>query len=212
MAAPVSAASIPLGSLSYDTFIGPGSGSPGITAFNLSNLTGIFGLPPDFPVSDPVTLYSATLTLTLSDLSQQVISFGDIGPGFVLDSGGNPVVQVPGDSLFTSALFNASLSTTTIALFDGTTFLADSGTVQLLLTPSSGLTLAADADAANIQVSGTVLTTVPEPGTNAVLLLSLSALFIFVRKKTVQKNRSSNMRDADLTFEYYLSKTAKCKN
>src|SRR5579863_7126766 len=114
------ASTVSVGALSYDTFIPAGGGSPGADAFNLANLTGAFSLPTDFPVTDSLTFGSAVLTLTLSDLSQDVIALGDIGPGFLLDGSGNPIVQVPGDDVFDSAEFTVTLSPLTFALFDGT--------------------------------------------------------------------------------------------
>lgn len=101
---------VSVGVLSYDTFIPAGDGSPGVLAFDLANLTGAFSLPTDLPVTNSLTFESATLTLTLSDLTQDVIALGDIGPGFLLDQSGNPIVQVPGNEMFDSAEFTATLS------------------------------------------------------------------------------------------------------
>jgi hypothetical protein len=174
-----------LGALSYDTFIGGSSGFPGIDAFNLANLTGAFNLPPDFPVSDSLTFQSASLTLTLNDLSQEVFNLGDIGPGFLLDSGGNPVVQVPGDQLFKSAEFTATLSPGSFALFDGTSFVADSTALDVVLQPSNGPTLVADTDQTTIGVQGTIVGVTPEPSLFVVLLLVCTCLVLLrLRRKT----------------------------
>jgi hypothetical protein len=161
-----------LGTLSYDTFIPPGPGSPGVDAFDLANLTGAFSLPPDFPVIDALTFQSAQLTLTLSDLSQLVFTLGDIGPGFLLDQGGNPVVQVPGGQSFNSAEFTATLSALHFALSDGTSFTAGSTSIDVLLLPSIGQTLTVDVDQTTIGVAGTVQT-IPEPASRDLLLLAL---------------------------------------
>jgi hypothetical protein len=162
-----------VGTLSYDTFIPGDADSPGIDAFNLSNLTGGFALPTDFPVSDALTFQSATLTLTFSDLLQEVFDLGDIDPGFLLDPDGNPIVQVSGDQVFSSAEFNATLSAGIFALFDGTSFVADSPTLDVELLPSGGSALVADTDQTAIAVSGTVAST-PEP--SSLLLASLPCL------------------------------------
>ena len=145
LAVPAQANIASVGTLSYDTFIPGSSGFPGVDAFNLSNLSGGFSLPADFPVTDSLTFQSARLTLTFSDLSQEVFNLGDIGPGFLLDPSGNPVVQVPSDQLFASAEFTATLSPGSFALFNGTSFVADSTSLDVLLQPSSGPTLGAPA-------------------------------------------------------------------
>jgi hypothetical protein len=152
-----------VGALSFDTFIPSASGLSGVNTFDVSNLTGVFSLPPDFPVSDPLTFASATLTLTLSDMSQDRLALGDIGPGFLLDGSGNPIVQVPASQTFISAGFTAILSPLAFSVSDGASFLADSTSIDLLLLPSSGPTLTADLDEAAILVPGQTIT--PEPAT-----------------------------------------------
>ena len=170
------AATINIGALSYDTFIPAGNGSPGVFAFNLSNLTGAFSLPPDFPVSGSLTFGSATLTLTLSDLSLDVIPLGDIGPGFLVDGGGNPIVQVPGNTVFDSAKFTATLAPLTFALSDGTKFTTNSSSIVATLLPSSGTALAVDVDNTAIVVSGAVSTATPEPSSGTLALTGLLGL------------------------------------
>lgn len=170
-----------VGTLSYDTFIPAGPVSAGTDAFNVSNLTGIFSAPPDFPVTDSLTFQSASLTLTLGDMSQQVIDLGDLGPGFLLDPSGNPVVQVPGDQAFLSAEFKATLSPGSFGLFDGTSFTADSTSIDAVLGPSSGSTLVADTDQTTIDVTGTMLGT-PEPASIGFLLFVLLGVAAPLRK------------------------------
>jgi hypothetical protein len=167
---------VDVGVLSYDTFIPAGNASPGVFAFDLYNLTGACSLPPDFPVSDSLTFVSATLTLTLSDLSQDVIPLGDIGPGFLLDQSGNPIVQVPGGESFDSAEFTATLSPVTFGLSDGTSFIAGSSSIDVLLLPSIGSTLTVDVDQTTIGVSGTAQILTPEPSSRDFLLAALLGL------------------------------------
>jgi len=170
---------ISLGVLSYDTFIPGGLGSPGVDAFNIANFTGPFNLPPDFPVTDNLTLQGATLTLFQNGQTPQVLMLGDIGPGFLLDSFGNPVVQVPDNELFTSAEFTATLSVTQFALASGGSFVANSAAIDALLLPSSGPSLTADVDQTLIEAAGAFPTvTTPEPA-GVVLLLSILVLCIW---------------------------------
>ena len=162
-----------IGVLSYDTFIPSGAGSPGIDAFDLSNLTGAFNLPPDFSVSDSLILQNAVLTVTPSGQAAQVFDLGDIGPGLLSDPSGNPVVQLPSDELFASAELTATLSSTSFLLSDGTTFVADSGALDVTLGPASGPTLTADVDQGVISVSGgPPVSSIPEPKGSLPLLVA----------------------------------------
>jgi hypothetical protein len=184
LATPMQASIAYVGALSYDTFVPAGNGSPGIDAFDLANLTGPFNLPPDFPVADNLTFQGAVLTLTLDDLSTQVFDLGDIGPGFLVDGSGDPIVQVPGDEVFNSAEFTATLSASIFALYDGTSFTADSTAMDILLLPSSGPTLTVDVDQTSIGVSGTVQST-PEPSSRDLILLALPCLAWSLRRKRI---------------------------
>jgi len=172
---------ISIGVLSYDTFIPAGGGSPGVDAFDIANLTGAYSLPPDFPVTDSLTLQSAVLTLTFSDSTQQVWDLGDIGPGFLLDNNGNPIVQVPGDETFASAELTAALSPRTFMLYDGSTFSAGSASIDTLLLPSSGTTLTVDVDQTTIDVSSAP-SGVPEPSGVSLMAVGLvSIVFLWYR-------------------------------
>lgn len=175
---------IPVGVLSYDTFIPAGNGSPGVYAFDIANLTDGFSLPPDFPVTDSLTFDDAVLTLTLSDSSQQVFDLGAIGPGFLLDGSGNPVVQVPGDESFTSAELTATMAPTTFMLFDGSSWTADSAALDVLLLPSLGSTLTVDVDQTTIDVSASpAANAVPEPTAAHVALAALLGLIVCQRRR-----------------------------
>jgi hypothetical protein len=182
---------IPIGVLSYDTFIPDSSASPGISAFDLSNLTGAFALPPDFPVDDSLTFQSARLTLTRPDLTQQTFSLGDIGPGFLLDSGGNPLIQVSAATVYSSAEFTATLVPATFALDDGTTFTADSAAIDIVLAPSAGSSLVAGVDLVPISMDQST-GVVPEPA--SVYLLGVAALGLGMRffRAGQSRRRSEN--------------------
>lgn len=185
MAATARAGTVQLGTLSYDTFIPANGSSPGVDAFDLSNLTGAFSLPPDFPVTDDLTFQSVTLTLTLSNLSQTVFVLGNIGPGFLLDSDGNPIVQVPSNEAFDSAELTATLSATVFNLSGGGTFTAGSPAIDVLLLPSSGTSLTVDVDQTTISVSTGAPTSTPEPGSfELVLVVSAGLAWGFHRKRS----------------------------
>ena len=179
--------SINVGALSYDTYIPASGGSPGVFAFNLSNLTGGFSLAPDFPVTDSLTFGSAKLTLTLGDLSRNVISLGDLGPGFLLDLNGNPIVQVPGNQVFDSAEFTATLSPIFFTLSNGTSFVAGSSAIDVLLLPSTGPNLTVDTDQTIITALGTPPATVPEPSGGLLLLTALLVLLGLSKRSLPKK-------------------------
>jgi hypothetical protein len=181
--------SVNLGVLSYDTFIPSSAGGPGIDALDLSNLTGVFNLPSDFLVSDNLTFLNAVLTVTPSGQAAEVFDLGDIGPGFLLDTSGNPVVQLASDELVTSAELTATLSSTSFLLSDGTTFVADSTAIDVTLGPSSGQTLTADVDQAVISVSGGApISSVPEP-TGSALLLAAGVALTYRRYRAYSNSR-----------------------
>ena len=113
----VLASTIPIGVLSFDVLTPAANGSPGANAFNISDFTGAFDLPPDFSAATALTLMNATLTADPSGGPSQVIPLGNIGPGPLLDPNGNPllVLQFPSSTSFTSASFMATLGPTTFA-------------------------------------------------------------------------------------------------
>jgi hypothetical protein len=105
---------VPIGVLSFDVFTPSANGSAGVNAFNISDFTGAFDLPPDFSASTALTLMDATLMADYGGGPPQVISLGNIGPGPLLDPNGHPllVLQVPSTTNFTSASFMATLTPT----------------------------------------------------------------------------------------------------
>jgi hypothetical protein len=126
---PVAAFAVPLGLISFDTLI---PGPDGVNAFNVGNLTGPNGLPPDFPVADSLTLLNATLNVTRTDGSTQLFVLGDVGPGSI-----DPVslnLLFPDSDTFASALFEATLSDVDFLLSDGSTFHAASSAISTLLS------------------------------------------------------------------------------
>ena len=162
-----------LGVVSFDNLI-PGGLSPGVNAFDVSNLTdSSFALPPDFPSVTPVTLKNSTLKLFGS--TNQTLALGDIGPGFLA-----PAASFPDTADFSSAEFTADLDVTTFLLSGGGTFTANSAAIDVFLNPSSGLNLVAGVDFALITVSNEP-TAVPEPASWPLLGLATISLWVFQR-------------------------------
>lgn len=168
---------INIGLISFDVLI-PGGGTPGVNVFNVSNLTGGFALPPDFPALDPLVFLNSSLTLTDGG-TPTVISLGNLGPG-ALDP--TIPVQFPDSALFSSAIFVATLSQTSFLLSDGTTFVAASSAITVELLPSFGPSLVPGADFALITVSPSP---VPEPGT---LFLLGTGLMLLIGIKTPRRD------------------------
>jgi hypothetical protein len=181
-ALPAAKSEIVVGVLSFDIFIAAGNDSPGISAFDVFNLTGpAYGLLASSPyVTDSLTLDNVVLTAFLSGGSPQTFDLGNIDPGELLDSGGNPVVQLPGSWQFSSATLTASLSQTTFTLSDGSTFTA-SPTISTDLMPSSGNLLVAGLDFSPIYAQPAIAGT-PEPGTLFLLPLGLLAVAVVRRR------------------------------
>jgi hypothetical protein len=80
---------VPIGVLSFDVLTPSANGFASVNAFNISDFTGAFDLPPDFSASTALTLKDATLTADYGGGPPQVISLGNIGPGPLLDPNGN---------------------------------------------------------------------------------------------------------------------------
>ena len=174
----LSADIINLGFISYDQLVPPGTG-PGVNAFDISNFTGDplgggFALPPDFPVYTFLTFTNASLTL--NDGSPMMIDLGAIAPGPLTPPA---ELQFPDTTSFSSAVFSATLSQTSLLLSDGTTFITDSPTITATILPASGPSLS-PGDFAVISTTGSV-STVPEPSSFA--LIGTAVLCLFVRAK-----------------------------
>jgi RHS repeat-associated protein len=165
---------INIGIFSFDTVIPAGSGSPGVNAFNIANLTGS-GLFPDFPVSDPLTFLGSVLTLLQQGGASLVVPLGDIGAD-------GASFEVPDTSLFSSATFTATLNQAGFLLYDGTFFTASSTAFSATLSPASGSELAPDSAFAPLTVSSAQASTVPEPENALLLVIGLLALITLKAK------------------------------
>jgi hypothetical protein len=166
--------SINIGVISFDTLIPGGGGSPGVNAFNIANLTGS-GLFPDFPVSDSLTFLGSSLTLIMPGGGSSVISLGDIGAG-------GASVEVLDTSLFSSAMFTATLSQAGFLLYDGTLFIPSSTAFAATLLPAFGSELEPDAALALLAVSNAPVSSVPEPDSVVLLVIGLVPLITLKTK------------------------------
>ncbi|MFI5305589.1 MAG: PEP-CTERM sorting domain-containing protein [Nitrospiria bacterium] len=188
--------SIPVGVVSFDNFIpaDPTSAIPGVNAFNLNNLTGPSGLPPDFPVTDSLIFDNSNLVVTFADGSTQSISLGDIGPGLLSDSSGNPLfnLQFADTTNFMSASFTAILNEASFLLADGSTFNANSTAVIATILPSTGAYLSAGVDYAVIDVAPAA-SPVPEPST--LILMAIGLMGFLVLKRNVLERKISEIKE-----------------
>jgi hypothetical protein len=178
----LSANTVYVGVASFDNLIPAGPG-PGVNVFNIFNYTGDpgsggFALPPDFPVFTNLTFLNSSLTLD-DGISPFTVFLGDIGPGQLNPS---EPVQFPDTTNFLSATLTATLSQTSLALFDSSIFNAFSPTLTVQILPSSGPFLQAGTDFAVISVSDAP--SVPEPGTVLLTFLGILAVAAVATYKT----------------------------
>ncbi|MDE3178379.1 MAG: hypothetical protein KGM47_01865 [Acidobacteriota bacterium] len=186
------AGEVTIGLLSFDQLI-PANGSvAGINAFDLYNFTGPTYGPLVGPpyASDSLTFANAKLTVKYElacttpicphviAVFTQSLDLGDIAPGELLDTNGNPIAQFPSTYLFLSSTLTATLSPTTFTLSDGTTFTA-AGSITAGITLPSGSFLVAGTDFTAINAEQSSAIPTPEPSTLALLLADLIGLFIF---------------------------------
>jgi hypothetical protein len=179
-ASPLCGEIVDLGVFSFNNLNPGGNGSSGINDFEIDNFTGVlFGLPPDFPVTDSITLAGVQVTLFPAGAgSSPVIPLGDLAPGVYTPDG----LQFLDTSQFSEATLQATLSQTTFALSDGTTFLADSAAIDATLLPSSGPVLQPGVDFVILSVSGEV-SAIPEARHSALFLVILIVGLLTLRVK-----------------------------
>ena len=179
------AAPISIGTLAYDELI------PGATSvFSISNFTGDpasggFALPPDFPSLTAVTFTNASLKIVADGGVETILDLGDIGPGPLLSSTGDPlpILQFPVSVALLSARFTATIAAGPLALDGGDTFTPSALTIFAELLPDIDPFLVPGAAFATIDVDGTRTAAVPEPVTATLLLLGLGAVGRHVRRR-----------------------------
>ena len=148
------------GVFSFDVLNPASAQSSGQNQFTIYNFTGANNLTPDFPgITDVVFQHPSV------DVGTGSINIGDV------DSNGGGVQPASLTFLstdnFTSATFDATLSTLDLQLADGTAIRLLSDQVSGVILPSHGTNLAAGADFALLTVTGTVeAASAPEPGTS----------------------------------------------
>lgn len=170
------AGTIAIGIFSFDNSF------TGVNAFNVANFTGPSALPPDFPVIDGLTFTLVAITLD-PDQPPPVPPLDDV------PAGSSDSLAFPDTMAFLSATLSFTLNQTSFLLQDGTTFVADSATVQTLLLPS-GSSLA-PGDLAAIEVSGSVATSTPEPGSLGAVLIGLATLCALQWKRRARHSVSN---------------------
>jgi hypothetical protein len=170
-----------IGTFSLDQFI-----PQAVNNFTVGNSTGPFALDPDFPVLTSVIFKNSKLVLTTDNGTVLPdVDLGDIGSGFAL-------FGVLGGDLFRSAEFTTTLNVLTLALTDGTSFLANTAALDTLLLPSAGSTLT-EGDFALITVTGTRVATptVPEPAT-WILVITVLILGLPIRRADWAKTNNQS--------------------
>jgi hypothetical protein len=179
------AATVAVGTLSYDVFLPGSSDGPGVNIFSIANLTGDpassgFALPPELPAFTPITFLNARLDVT-GDVNQQ-IPLGDLSPGFF-----TPFELAFSETVhFTSAVLIAKISPLTLVLNDGSLFHA-SDAIRVELGSSTGL-LVAGASLSVIELSDDQGDVVPEPAAT----VPLACLFTVAGMYRHRRRRSQN--------------------
>jgi hypothetical protein len=175
---PARAGFVNLGVIAFDALIPADPPSPGVNIFNITNLTGDpdgggFALPPDFPVTTPLTFQNVGVVLF-----DFIIRVGDLGPGAFDGTG---PLSFPDFQNFPSATFIGRLDQTTFSLANGSTFKAASPFVSATIRPFMGSTLEPGRDFAVITVSD-----IPEPRLALLLGVALATLVtIHARKQSL---------------------------
>jgi hypothetical protein len=174
---------IPVGVISYDSFLIAGQDGVATDAFNVFNATGSASFPPIFPALTAVSFTDATFTLRETDGTTIVVPLGSIDSGPLLDNLGNPLfsLQFPDDVAFVSATFAAILNETTLVLSDGST-VEVSDVITGTILPSTGASLVAGQDSAVVNAS-TVVVPTPEPATVGLMGLGLLAAGLLRKRR-----------------------------
>jgi len=193
--APATAGAVPLslGWLTFDQFIPADTSDPtsiGLNAFNIFNATGPYAL------LDPLTT-ALFLNASLQLNGDTPVAIGTINPGPLDDGFGSPLfaLQFPDTLTITSAVFTATLNTSTFLLTDGSTFQASSPDLLFTLSSPGGLVPNGLSDVftgVEFLVEGDVTppdTSVPEPSTLLLLAGGLGvALRSAMRRRAQEKD------------------------
>lgn len=181
------AVTIPLGVVSFDNLI-PAGATPGVNIIDIYNFTGDpsaggFALPPDFPVITAVTFQSVQIEVS----SGAAIALPDITSGPLPQ---NAALEFPTSASLSEVTLFFTLSQTSLLLSNGNTFVAESDVIQTQLLPSSGNHLLAGTDFALIVASNVAVSSVPEPRSAALFLITAvgASLLLMRRRAFFAKN------------------------
>lgn len=186
----VTAATIPVGIVVFDTFV---AGPDGTNAFFISNFTGDpgsggFALPPDFPVVTSLVFDSPMLEWNGPAGSPFDFAHVGIGPG---SHDPEPSIQFPDTEQFVSARFTAFLNQNVFQLEDGRLFLASSTAIDATISnPAGTLSL---LDFALLTVEADEITepppnAIPEPATLTLVATALAGIW---RTRRVRPTRGA---------------------
>lgn len=184
---------VTVGAFTFDEFIPAADTTPGVDAFNITNLTDL-GIDLDGNGIVAPALNFLDLVATLVDAAGASSStlLGSLAANSVLADGtGVSPLLFPDTQLFTSAVLTGSVEGFTAQLADGSVFTAALSPFTATLLPSNGTSLAAGADFALIAITGDVSqpAPVPEPGT--LLLFATGSAAALCRKARRRKSRTS---------------------
>jgi hypothetical protein len=177
---PAATIDVNLGVFSFDVLNLSSGQFVGQNQFTIYNFTGANNLAPDFSVVTDILFQNPTVNAGTGPIHLDNIdsSGGGIQP--------SSLTFLSTDN-FTSATFDATVSTTNVQLADGTSLQLSSNHVSGLILPSQGNSLTAGVDFALLIETGTVVeTTVPEPSTSGA---GFAALLLLIAAGWVSTNR-----------------------
>lgn len=185
--APAATIEVNLGVFSFDVLNPSSNQSAGQNQFTIYNFTGTSNLAPDFPSTTDIVFQNATVN----------VGAGPIDIGEIDSSGGGfqpSSLTFLSTQSFSSATFEATLSTTNLQLAGGTAVTLLSDKVSGVILPSNGNNLTAGDDFAFLTVRGTTAeTNVPEPNSASSELTALVVLTVVgVGSKIRRRERRSD--------------------
>ncbi len=185
--APAATVEVNLGVFSFDVLNPSSNQSAGQNQFTIYNFTGGSSLAPDFPATTDIVFQNATVNVGAGPID--IGGIDSSGSGFQPSS-----LTFLSTRAFSSATFEATLSTTNLQLAGGTAVTLLSDEASGVILPSIGNNLTAGDDFAFLTVRGTTAeTTVPEPnsvGSELTALVVLTA--VGVGSKIRRRERHSD--------------------